>query len=148
MSDKGVKILLIEDNRDDIELTLRAFEKHKLVNEITVARDGEEALDILFQRGEDKARYFMPDLVLLDLKLPKVDGLEVIKQVKTNPATQAIPVVVLTSSKEEHDLVESYRLGVNSYIHKPVDFEEFTEVVSQLGLYWLLLNKVPRRRES
>jgi len=148
MSHKGVKILLVEDNPDDIELTLRAFENHKLANEITVARDGEEALDILFQRGEDKAGYFMPDLVLLDLKLPKVDGLEVIKKVKSNPVTQAIPVVVLTSSKEEHDLVESYRLGVNSYIHKPVDFEEFTEAVSQLGLYWLLLNKAPLKREG
>jgi CheY-like chemotaxis protein len=143
MKAKDAKILLVEDNPDDVELTLRAFRKHNLANEIIVARDGEEALDILFQRGEESAGQRATDLVLLDLKLPKVDGLEVLKQIKSNSKTQLIPVVVLTSSKEEKDLVESYRLGVNSYIRKPVDFENFTGVVMQLGLYWLLLNEAP-----
>ncbi len=143
MKAKDARILLVEDNPDDVELTLRAFRKHNLANEIIVARDGEEALDILFQRGEESAGQRATDLVLLDLKLPKVDGLEVLKQIKSNSKTQLIPVVVLTSSKEEKDLVESYRLGVNSYIRKPVDFEKFTGVVMQLGLYWLLLNEVP-----
>ena len=143
MKAKDAKILLVEDNPDDVELTLRAFRKHNLANEIIVARDGEEALDILFQRGEESAGQRATDLVLLDLKLPKVDGLEVLKQIKSNSKTQLIPVVVLTSSKEEKDLVESYRLGVNSYIRKPVDFENFTKVIMQLGLYWLLLNEAP-----
>ena len=143
MKAKDARILLVEDNPDDVELTLRAFRKHNLANEIIVARDGEEALDILFQRGEESAGQRATDLVLLDLKLPKVDGLEVLKQIKSNSKTQLIPVVVLTSSKEEKDLVESYRLGVNSYIRKPVDFENFTGVVMQLGLYWLLLNEAP-----
>ncbi len=143
MKAKDARILLVEDNPDDVELTLMAFRKHNLANEIIVARDGEEALDILFQRGEESAGQRATDLVLLDLKLPKVDGLEVLKQIKSNSKTQLIPVVVLTSSKEEKDLVESYRLGVNSYIRKPVDFENFTGVVMQLGLYWLLLNEAP-----
>jgi CheY-like chemotaxis protein len=143
MKATDVKILLVEDNPDDVELTLRAFKKHNFANEIIVARDGEEALDILFQRDKESAGQRATDLVLLDLKLPKVDGLEVLKQVKSNSRTQPIPVVVLTSSKEEKDLVESYRLGVNSYIRKPVDFEKFSEAVMQLGLYWLLLNEAP-----
>ena len=143
MQTKDVKILLVEDNPDDIELTLKAFEKQKLVNDIIVARDGEEALDILFQRDKESAAQQSIDLVLLDLKLPKVDGLEVLRQVKENPKTRVIPVVILTSSKEENDLNESYRLGANSYIRKPVNFEKFTEVVMQLGLYWMLLNEAP-----
>ena len=143
MQTKDVKILLVEDNPDDIELTLKAFEKQKLVNDIIVARDGEEALDILFQRDKESAAQQSIDLVLLDLKLPKVDGLEVLRQVKENPKTRVIPVVILTSSKEENDLNESYRLGANSYIRKPVNFEKFTEVVMQLGLYWMLLNEPP-----
>jgi len=138
-----ISILLVEDNPDDVEITLRAFKQHNLVNEIIVARDGEEALDILFQRREESAVQQRPDLILLDLKLPKVDGLEVLKQVKSHPKTQPIPVVILTSSKEDTDLVEGYRLGVNSYIRKPVDFDKFSEVVVQLGLYWLLLNERP-----
>jgi len=137
----NMNILLVEDNPDDVEITLRAFKQHNLVNEIIVARDGEEALDILFQRREESAGQQRPDLILLDLKLPKVDGLEVLKQVKSHPKTQPIPVVILTSSKEDTDLVEGYRLGVNSYIRKPVDFDKFSEVVVQLGLYWLLLNE-------
>jgi CheY-like chemotaxis protein len=146
MNPRDVRILLVEDNLDDVELTLLAFKKHNLTNEITVARDGEEALDILFQRREEDAGKTWPNLILLDLKLPKVDGLEVLKQIKSRPETQPIPVVILTSSKEEKDLIESYRLGVNSYIRKPVDFEKFAEVVMQLGLYWLLLNEAPPKQ--
>ncbi len=143
MKPKDVSILLVEDNPDDIELTLKAFTKHNLANVINVARDGEEALNIIFQGGEEDTGENVPDLILLDLKLPKVDGLEVLRQIKGNTKTQLIPVVVLTSSREENDLVESYRLGVNSYIRKPLDFEKFVEVVIQLGLYWLLLNEPP-----
>jgi len=146
MQPKDVKILLVEDNPDDLELTLRAFRKRNLANEIIVARDGEEALAILFQGGRESPRHLAVDLILLDLKLPKVDGLEVLRQVKSNPETQPIPVVVLTSSKEENDLAESYRLGANSYIRKPVNFDKFTEVVMQLDLYWLLLNEAPPKK--
>jgi CheY-like chemotaxis protein len=146
MKSRDIKILLVEDNPDDVELTLRAFRKHNLVNEIIVARDGEEALNIIFRRDKKNKERSSPDLILLDLKLPKVEGLEVLKEVKSNPETQAIPVVILTSSKEETDMVESYRLGVNSYIRKPVDFDKFTEVVIQLGLYWLLINEMPPKK--
>ena len=145
MESKDVRILLVEDNPDDVELTLKAFEKHKLSNQIVVARDGEEALDILFQRDKERAGW-RPDLILLDLKLPKVDGLEVLRQVKADSRTKVIPVVILTSSKEENDLDKGYQLGVNSYLRKPVDFEKFTEVVMQLGLYWLLLNEPPPKK--
>lgn len=143
MEPKDVTILLIEDNPDDVELTLRVFKKHHVANEIIVAKDGEEALDILFQRGEKNKTRRIPNLILLDLKLPKVNGLEVLRQVKGNSKTKQLPVIVLTSSKEEKDVVESYCLGVNSYIRKPVDFEKFGEVVKQLSLYWLLLNERP-----
>ena len=146
MNTKDIIILLVEDNPDDVELTLRAFKKHNLANEIMVAKDGEEALKILLPQKKENAQ--LPDIILLDLKLPKVDGLEVLRQVKGNPETKPIPVVVLTSSKEEKDLMESYNLGVNSYIRKPVDFEQFTEAVMQLGLYWLLLNEAPPKKQG
>jgi two-component system, response regulator len=139
-----VEILLVEDNPNDIELTLRAL-KTTLVNKIFVARDGEEALDFLFPKDNDGQQNssVLPKVILLDLKLPKVDGLEVLKKIRETEKTKLIPVVVLTSSLEEKDIVESYRLGVNSYIVKPVEFEQFIKSVSELGLYWLLLNKGP-----
>jgi CheY-like chemotaxis protein len=138
----AIEILLVEDNSQDAELTLRALRQAKIANHIHVARDGAEALEILFgdaSRGPEVA----PKVILLDLKLPKVDGLEVLKRVKSDPLTKLIPVVVLTSSREQNDIVESYRLGVNSYIVKPVDFERFADAVQKAGLYWLLLNQPP-----
>jgi two-component system, response regulator len=139
------EILLVEDNPDDVEITLRAFQKYKLANNIHVVRDGEEALEYLFGNGRSADRTLRQHtrVILLDLKLPKVDGLEVLRRCKSDPRTKNIPVVVLTSSREDRDLVESYNLGVNSYIIKPVDFSQFTEAVRQLGLYWMLLNQVP-----
>ncbi len=144
MSD-GVEILLVEDNPDDVELTLHALRREKLANFVEVVRDGEEALDYLFCRGAYSTRSFdqAPRLVLLDLKLPKVDGLEVLRQVKDDPRTKPIPVVILTASREERDLVEGYRLGVNAYIQKPVDFDQFRQIVKQLGLFWLVVNQPP-----
>ncbi|MCK5330912.1 MAG: response regulator, partial [Candidatus Marinimicrobia bacterium] len=137
------QILMVEDNATDAELVLRAFKKHNLANHVHWVKDGEEALDFIFSRGEycDRKENQRPKLVLLDLKLPKVDGLEVLRQMKADDNTKVIPVVVLTSSEEEQDMVDSYRLGVNSYITKPVDFDKFVESVSELGLYWLLLNQ-------
>lgn len=143
MNPKDVKILLVEDNPDDVELTLRAFRKHNLANEIIVAKDGEDALDFVFKRTDKYKEVSLPDLILLDLKLPKLDGLEVLREIKGNKKTKLIPIVILTSSKEENDMIESYRLGVNSYIRKPVDFDKFSDVVMQLGLYWLLINEAP-----
>jgi len=135
-------ILLVEDNQDDMDLALHALRRDKLANDIFVVRDGEEALDFLFCRGAFAQRSFEhpPKLVLLDLKLPKVDGLEVLKQIKSDPRTKTIPVVIMTSSKEERDMVASYNLGVNSYIQKPVDFDQFRETVKTIGLYWLVIN--------
>ena len=147
MSQTGaVEILLVEDSPDDLELTRRALRKANLTNPIHIARDGAEALDFIFCEGDYAGRDIEnpPRVILLDLKLPKVDGLEVLKRVKGDPRTAAIPVVVLTSSKEQNDVVESYALGVNSYIVKPVNFERFAEAVQQLGMYWLLLNQPPR----
>lgn len=140
-----LEILLVEDNPRDLELTERALRKANLANRIHVARDGEEALDFLFGEGTCAGRDVSqaPRLVLLDLKLPKIDGLEVLQRMKSDPRTQSIPVVVLTSSKEQSDILRSYNLGVNSYIVKPVDFESFAASVQQLGLYWLLLNEAP-----
>jgi len=140
-----VEILLVEDNQSDAILTMHALEKSKLANRIDIVRDGEEALDFLLCRGRFANRSIerAPSLVLLDLKLPKIDGLDVLREIKSNPATKSIPVVVLTTSKEERDLVKSYQLGVNSYIQKPVNFAEFQEVVRQLGMYWLLVNSKP-----
>jgi two-component system response regulator len=139
-----VEILLVEDNPNDVELTLRALKKNNFANRIHVVRDGAEALEFLFCTGAYADRDIKnPKVILLDLKLPKVDGLEVLRQVKSDPRTRTIAVVVLTSSREERDVVQSYKLGTNSYIVKPVDFEQFTEAVRQLGLYWLLLNEPP-----
>jgi two-component system, response regulator len=145
MMAQPVEILLVEDNPSDEELTLHALRKHHLVNEIFVTRDGAEALDFLFRRGAyaDRGPLDGPRMILLDLKLPKVDGLEVLRQIKADDALRRIPVVVLTSSNHETDIVESYNLGVNSYIVKPVEFDQFTETVRQLGMYWLLLNETP-----
>ncbi len=137
-------ILLIEDNPDDEALTVRALKKNNIANEIIIARDGQEALDYLFGVGPFAGRDTtqLPQVVLLDLKLPKIDGLEVLKQIRSNPQTQLLPVVVLTSSNEERDIVTSYSLGANSYVRKPVDFAQFMEAARQLGLYWLVLNEV------
>lgn len=131
-------ILLVEDNPDDVELTLRAFRKSNIVNEIIVARDGEMALDMLF--GEKR---IVPAVVLLDLKLPKIDGLEVLRRIRESAETSLLPVVILTSSREENDLLDGYRGGANSYIRKPVDFERFIDAVKTLGVYWLILNEPP-----
>ena len=146
MTEDSVEILLVEDNPNDVELTLHAFKAHNLANRIEVVRDGAEALEFIFGAGAYAQRRIVdgPKVILLDLKLPKVDGREVLRQIKSDPRTRAIPVVVLTSSREERDIVESYLLGVNSYIVKPVDFEQFTEAVRNLGMYWLLLNQPPR----
>jgi two-component system response regulator len=141
-------ILLVEDNPDDEELTLIALRDNNISNPIVVARDGQEALDYLFCTGPycDRDPQTIPAIVLLDLKLPKIDGLEVLRRVRTDEQTRLIPVAVLTSSKEDSDLLRSYQLGANSYIRKPVDFPQFTEAVRQLGLYWLVLNEPPPAR--
>jgi CheY-like chemotaxis protein len=145
MNSENLEILLVEDNRDDRDLAVHALKREKLANHIIVARDGEEALDFLFCRGAFAQRSFdhPPKLVLLDLKLPKVDGLEVLKQTKSDARTKTIPVVIMTSSKEERDLVASYNLGANSYIQKPVDFDQFQKTVKTVGLYWLVINQPP-----
>lgn len=145
MTERQIEILLVEDNAEDVELTLHALRRENLANHIHVARDGEEALDFLFCNGAHANRSFdrPPKLVLLDLKLPKVDGMEVLRKLKADPRTQAIPVVILTSSKEERDLVQGYGLGANSYIQKPVDFDQFRDTVKSVGLYWLVINQPP-----
>jgi two-component system response regulator len=140
-----VEILLVEDTPQDLELVLRALRKANLVNRIEVARDGVEAVEFIFGEGAHVGRRIEdgPKVILLDLKLPRMDGLEVLRRLKSDPRTKTIPVVVLTSSKEQNDVVESYKLGVNSYIVKPVNFERFAAAVQELGLYWLLLNQPP-----
>ena len=140
-------ILLVEDNPDDVELTLLSLKKHNISNEVVVTRDGAEALDYLFTTGAyaERGMSTMPAVVILDLKLPKVDGLEVLQRIRADERTKLVPVVILTSSKEEQDIVNSYKLGANSYVRKPVDFTEFIEAARQLGLYWLVINEPPRR---
>lgn len=142
-------ILLVEDNADDEVLTRRALKKNNIGNELVVARDGAEALDYLFGTGEYEGRDLavMPQVILLDLKLPKVDGLEVLRRLRADERTRLLPVVILTSSKEQQDLVDGYGYGANSYIRKPVDFAQFLEAVRQLGLYWLVLNETPRQQQ-
>jgi two-component system response regulator len=142
---KEVEILLVEDNPNDVELALRALKKHNLTNKVHVVKNGAEALEYIFGTGAYAGRDVnnRPKVILLDLKLPKVDGLEVLRRIKADERTKVIPVVVLTSSTEERDIVESYQLGVNSYIVKPIDFDKFIDAVSELGLYWLLLNQPP-----
>ena len=135
-------ILLVEDNSDDVDLTLRAFEKTRIANDIVVCRDGAEALDFLFARGAHAGRTELPEVVLLDLQLPKVSGLDVLRLARADERTRRLPVVVLTSSNQERDVVSSYDLGANSFVQKPVDFTEFIEATRQLGLYWLGLNTV------
>lgn len=145
MTENGVEILLVEDNPNDVELTLHAFQRYNLANRIQVARDGVEALEFIFGAGgggEDPPSG-LPKVVLLDLKLPKINGLEVLQRLKSDPRTRVIPIVILTSSREERDVVESYQLGVNSYIVKPVDFDQFISAMRTLGMYWLLLNQPP-----
>jgi len=138
------RILLAEDNAKDVELTMSALGEHNLANEVTVVRDGEEALDYLFRRGKHQGRQSdNPAVVLLDLKMPKVDGLEVLKKIKADPKLRVLPVVMLTSSREEQDLVESYKLGVSAYVVKPVDFMEFVKAVKELGVFWAVINEPP-----
>ncbi|MFV1948835.1 MAG: response regulator [Anaerolineales bacterium] len=145
MTENQVEILLVEDNPNDVELTLHAFKSNHVSNFIHVVRDGAEALEYIFCEGQYEERKIedSPRLILLDLKLPKVDGLEVLRQIRSDDRTKSIPVVILTSSDEERDVIESYKLGVNSYIRKPVDFEKFSKVVKDLEYYWLLLNIGP-----
>jgi two-component system response regulator len=154
MNASDVDILLVEDSPDDSDLALHALRKENLASSITIAYDGEEALDFVFCRGRFADRTFErpPKLILLDLKLPKVDGMQVLERIKGDPRTKTIPVVILTSSKEERDLVSSYDLGVNSFIQKPVDFDQFRETVKRVGLYWMVTNQppvtAPRHRDS
>ena len=140
-------ILLVEDNPNDVKLTLRAFRKNNIGNEVVVANDGEEALDFLYCRGKfaDRDPKVQPKIILLDLKLPKLDGLEVLRKIRANESTRWVPVIIMTSSKEESDLIGGYSNGANSYIQKPVDFNDFFEAVKALGLYWLVLNEQPPR---
>jgi two-component system, response regulator len=143
----GKIVLLVEDNHDDELLTIRAFKKNNLRNEIVVARDGVEALEYLFGTGAHQGREpARPELVLLDLKLPRMDGLEVLKRIRADQRTALLPVVILTSSKQEEDLIKSYQLGANSYVRKPVEFESFPDAVKNLGLYWLVVNEPPPQR--
>ena len=145
VNNEAIEILIVEDDPLDLEMTLRALESEQVKNRIEVARDGEEALDFLFRRGlfNGRSQESQPKLVLLDLKLPKVDGMEVLREIRASPETRGIPVVVLTSSAEQRDLVETYKLGVNSYIQKPVDSAQFRDTVKAAGFYWLVVNRIP-----
>jgi two-component system response regulator len=144
---KDKTILLVEDNPDDVELIMRSFKKHNVSNDVVIARDGQQALDYLFGTGEYTGRNLssMPAVILLDLKLPKIDGLEVLRRLRADERMELVPVVIVTSSKKEQDLVNGYKLRANSYVRKPVDFLQFSEAVRELGLYWLLLNEPPSR---
>jgi len=146
----GTEILLVEDNPEDVEITLRAFQKHHLANKILVVRDGEEALECLFSTGRYAERSVCSNiqLILLDLKLPKVNGIEFLQRCKSDPRTKTIPVVILTSSREERDLTDTYNLGVNSYVVKPLDFSQFTEAIRQVSQYWMGLNQLPPETHS
>ena len=145
MSSDEVEILLVEDNPSDAELTMRALKRKNMINKLVWVKDGAEALDFIFAKGvySDRNMEDVPKLILLDLRMPKVDGLEVLHKIKENDLTKKIPVVILTSSSEDRDIVESYKLGVNSYVSKPVEFDEFIDAVSTLGFYWILINKPP-----
>jgi CheY-like chemotaxis protein len=142
-----VEILLVDDNASDVELTVRALRRHKLANSIHIAEDGQEALDFVFCRGTHAGRSLgaPPKVIFLDLKMPKVDGIDVLRAIRGDARTKMIPVVILTSSKEQRDIVEGYKLGVNAYIQKPVDFDEFRRVIEQMGLFWLVVNQPPPR---
>jgi two-component system response regulator len=140
MESTAVEILLVEDNADDAELTIRALRKHHLANNLLHLKDGEEALNFLFSEKQSN----MPKLILLDLKMPKVDGLEVLRKIKADQAKRIIPVVMLTSSKEERDILETYKLGINAYIVKPVEFDKFVHAVSEIGFFWMILNQAPK----
>lgn len=146
MNSEEIEILLVEDSANDAELTIRALKKNNLANKLIHVKDGAEALDFIFAKGKFASRNVenKPNLILLDLKLPKVDGLEVLREIKSDNRTKLIPVVMLTSSKEQRDVIESYNLGANSYIVKPVEFDKFIQAVSELGLYWLLYNQPPK----
>ena len=145
MQSDAVEILLVDDSPEDVELTIRALRRHKIANDIEVVEDGAEALDFLFCRGAYKERKFPhpPKLILLDLKLPKVDGLEVLRAMRADDRTKTIPVVILTSSKEQRDLITGYNLGVNAFVQKPVDFEQFGEAIRHIGMFWMLVNQAP-----
>jgi len=145
MSNEKVEVLLVEDNPHDAEMTIRALKKANLANKLIHVKDGAEALDFIFAKGAfaDRQVENKPKVILLDIKMPKVDGIEVLRQIKLNDTTKAIPVVIMTSSKEEQDIITSYNLGVNSYVVKPVDFEGFAKAVSELGFYWLITNQAP-----
>ncbi len=142
-----IEILLVDDNASDVELTVRALRRHKLANSIHVAEDGQQALDFVFCRNAHSGRSFAmpPKVIFLDLKMPKVDGIEVLRAIRGDARTKMIPVVILTSSKEQRDVVEGYKLGVNAYIQKPVDFDEFRRVIEQMGMFWLVVNQPPPR---
>ena len=145
MNNDSLEIILVEDNPDDVEMTMRALKKHNLANNVRVLTDGAEALDFIFSTGQyaGREKSYCPKVILLDLKLPKINGIEVLRRIRTDERTKMTPVVVLTSSNEERDRIDAYKLGVNSYIVKPVDFDQFIKAVEEIGLYWLLLNKPP-----